>query len=158
MVSDLLLGKERDFLSLPMSYSNGDKQYTEDFRKDSSITREENAAFIAIEESKGINQEYLIPSAITNLERKIKNDRYHLEGSEGAIDLLKSGQISAAYTEILSKSENLDNAFKSRRVHRRDLSLGRQQSRNQCSKHSKKHHGKRKCTKGSCREAGNRHS
>ena len=112
MVSDLLLGKERDFLSLPMSYSNGDKQYTEDFRKDSSITREENAAFIAIEESKGINQEYLIPSAITNLERKIKNDRYHLEGSEGAIDLLKSGQISAAYTEILSKSENLDNASK----------------------------------------------
>ena len=112
MVSDLLLGKERDFLSLPMSYSNGDKQYTEDFRKDSSITREENAAFIAIEESKGINQEYLIPSAITNLERKIKNDRYHLEGSEGAIDLLKSGQISAAYTEILSKSENLDNALK----------------------------------------------
>ena len=112
MVSDLLLGKERDFLSLPMSYSNGDKQYTEDFRKDSSITREENAAFIAIEESKGINQEYLIPSAITNLERKIKNDRYHLEGSEGAIDLLKSGQISAAYTEVLSKSENLDNASK----------------------------------------------
>ena len=112
MVSDLLLGKERDFLSLPMSYSNGDKQYTEDFRKDSSITREENAAFIAIEESKGINQEYLIPSALTNLERKIKNDRYHLEGSEGAIDLLKSGQISAAYTEILSKSENLDNASK----------------------------------------------
>ena len=112
MVSDLLSGKERDFLSLPMSYSNGDKQYTEDFRKDSSITREENAAFIAIEESKGINQEYLIPSAITNLERKIKNDRYHLEGSEGAIDLLKSGQISAAYTEILSKSENLDNASK----------------------------------------------
>ena len=112
MVSDLLSGKERDFLSLPMSYSNGDKQYTEEFRKDSSITREENAAFIAIEESKGINQEYLIPSAITNLERKIKNDRYHLEGSEGAIDLLKSGQISAAYTEILSKSENLDNASK----------------------------------------------
>ena len=112
MVSDLLSGKERDFLSLPMSYSNGDKQYTEDFRKDSSITREENAAFIAIEESKGLNQEYLIPSAITNLERKIKNDRYHLEGSEGAIDLLKSGQISAAYTEILSKSENLDNASK----------------------------------------------
>ena len=112
MVSDLLLGKERDFLSLPMSYSNGDKQYTEDFRKDRSITREENAAFIAIEESKGINQEYLIPSAITNLERKIKNDRYHLEGSEGAIDLLKSGQISAAYTEVLSKSENLDNASK----------------------------------------------
>lgn len=112
MVSDLLLGKERDFLSLPMSYSNGDKQYTEDFRKDSSITREENAAFIAIEESKGINQEYLIPSAITNLERKIKNDRYHLEGSEGAIDLLKSGQISAVYTEVLSKSENLDNASK----------------------------------------------
>ena len=112
MVSDLLLGKERDFLSLPMSYSNGDKQYTEDFRKDSSITREENAAFIAIEESKGLNQEYLIPSAITNLERKIKNDRYHLEGSEGAIDLLKSGQISAAYTEVLSKSENLDNASK----------------------------------------------
>ena len=112
MVSDLLLGNERDFLSLPMSYSNGDKQYTEDFRKDSSITREENAAFIAIEESKGINQEYLIPSAITNLERKIKNDRYHLEGSEGAIDLLKSGQISAAYTEVLSKSENLDNASK----------------------------------------------
>ena len=112
MVSDLLLGKERDFLSLPMSYSNGDKQYTEDFRKDSSITREENAAFIAIEESKGINQEYLIPSAITNLERRIKNDRYHLEGSEGAIDLLKSGQISAAYTEVLSKSENLDNASK----------------------------------------------
>ena len=112
MVSDLLSGKERDFLSLPMSYSNGDKQYTEDFRKDSSITREENAAFIAIEESKGINQEYLIPSAITNLERKIKNDRYHLEGSEGAIDLLKSGQISASYTEVLSKSENLDNASK----------------------------------------------
>ena len=112
MVSDLLLGKERDFLSLPMSYSNGDKQYTKDFRKDSSITREENAAFIAIEESKGINQEYLISSAITNLERKIKNDRYHLEGSEGAIDLLKSGQISAAYTEVLSKSENLDNASK----------------------------------------------
>ena len=112
MVSDLLSGKERDFLSLPMSYSNGDKQYTEDFRKDSSITREENAAFIAIEESKGINQEYLIPSAITNLERKIKNDRYHLEGSEGAIDLLKSGQISAAYTEVLSKSEDLDNASK----------------------------------------------
>ena len=112
MVSDLLSGKERDFLSLPMSYSNGDKQYTEDFRKDSSITREENAAFIAIEESKGINQEYLIPSAITNLERKIKNDRYHLEGSEGAINLLKSGQISAAYTEVLSKSENLDNASK----------------------------------------------
>ena len=112
MVSDLLLGKERDFLSLPMSYSNGDKQYTEDFRKDSSITKEENAAFIAIEESKGINQEYLIPSAITNLERKIKNDRYNLEGSEGAIDLLKSGQISAAYTEVLSKSENLDNASK----------------------------------------------
>ena len=112
MVSDLLSGKERDFLSLPMSYSNGDKQYTEDFRKDSSITKEENAAFIAIEESKGINQEYLIPSAITNLERKIKNDRYHLEGSEGAIDLLKSGQISAAYTEVLSKSENLDNASK----------------------------------------------
>ena len=112
MVSDLLSGKERDFLSLPMSYSNGDKQYTEDFRKDSSITREENATFIAIEESKGINQEYLIPSAITNLERKIKNDRYHLEGSEGAIDLLKSGQISAAYTEVLSKSENLDNASK----------------------------------------------
>ena len=112
MVSDLLSGKERDFLSLPMSYSNGDKQYTEDFRKDSSITREENAAFIAIEESKGINQEYLIPSAITNLERKIKNDRYHLEGSEGAIDLLRSGQISAAYTEVLSKSENLDNASK----------------------------------------------
>ena len=112
MVSDLLLGKERDFLSLPMSYSNGDKQYTEEFRKDSSITREENAAFIAIEESKGINQEYLIPSAITNLERKIKNDRYHLEGSEGAIDLLKSGQISAAYTEVLSKSETLDNASK----------------------------------------------
>ena len=112
MVSDLLSGKERDSLSLPMSYSNGDKQYTEDFRKDSSITREENAAFIAIEESKGINQEYLIPSAITNLERKIKNDRYHLEGSEGAIDLLKSGQISAAYTEVLSKSENLDNASK----------------------------------------------
>ena len=105
-------GKERDFLSLPMSYSNGDKQYTEDFRKDSSITREENAAFIAIEESKGINQEYLIPSAITNLERKIKNDRYHLEGSEGAIDLLKSGQISAAYTEVFIKSENLDNASK----------------------------------------------
>ena len=112
MVSDLLLGKERDFLSLPMSYSNGDKQYTEDFRKDSSITKEENAAFIAIEESKGINQEYLIPSSITNLERKIKNDRYHLEGSEGAIDLLKSGQISAVYTEVLSKSENLDNASK----------------------------------------------
>lgn len=112
MVSDLLSGKERDFLSLPMSYSNGDKQYTKDFRKDSSITREENAAFIAIEESKGLNQEYLIPSAITNLERKIKNDRYHLEGSEGAIDLLKSGQISAAYTEVLSKSENLDNASK----------------------------------------------
>ena len=112
MVSDLLSGKEKDFLSLPISYSNGDKQYTEDFRKDSSITREENAAFIAIEESKGINQEYLIPSAITNLERKIKNDRYHLEGSEGAIDLLKSGQISAAYTEVLSKSENLDNASK----------------------------------------------
>ena len=112
MVSDLLSGKERDFLSLPMSYSNGDKQYTEDFRKDSSITREENAAFIAIEESKGINQEYLIPSAITNLERKIKNDRYHLEGSEGAIDLLKSGQISAAYTAVLSKSENLDNDSK----------------------------------------------
>ena len=112
MVSDLLSGKERDFLSLPMSYSNGDKQYTENFRKDSSITREENAAFIAIEESKGINQEYLIPSAITNLERKKKNDRYHLEGSEGAIDLLKSGQISAAYTEVLSKSENLDNASK----------------------------------------------
>ena len=112
MVSDLLSGKERDFLSLPMSYSNGDKQYTEDFRKDSSITREENAAFIAIEESKGINQAYLIPSAITNLERKIKNDRYHLEGSEGAIDLLKSGQISAAYTEVLSKSEKLDNASK----------------------------------------------
>lgn len=112
MVSDLLSGKEKDFLSLPISYSNGDKQYTEDFRKDSSITREENAAFIAIEESKGINQEYLIPSAITNLERKIKNDRYHLEGSEGAIDLLKSGQISAAYTEVLSKSEKLDNASK----------------------------------------------
>ena len=83
-----------------------------DFRKRQFITREENAAFIAIEESKGINQEYLIPSAITNLERKIKNDRYHLEGSEGAIDLLKSGQISAAYTEVLSKSENLDNASK----------------------------------------------
>lgn len=72
MVSDLLSGKERDFLSLPMSYSNGDKQYTEVLSKSENL---DNASKVeeSIEEtslSEDSNPETNVASIAKNIMEK----------------------------------------------------------------------------------------
>lgn len=83
---------------------------------DHVISDEAFAAAWALESSMGISKHDLSKNAVAVLKDHIDTTEYYgeptLNGSKGGIELLQSGKVSAAYTEILSKSENLDNASK----------------------------------------------
>lgn len=79
-------------------------------------------ALSALESSKGIPEEGIIPNAISTLKNRVRNSEYFgydlKEGVKEAIDILESGKITAAYTVTdkheeaqtvsLSKPEELD--------------------------------------------------
>lgn len=79
-------------------------------------------ALLALESSKGIPEEGIIPNAISTLKNRVRNSEYFgydlKEGVKEAIDILESGKITAAYTVTdkneesktvsLSKPEELD--------------------------------------------------
>lgn len=83
---------------------------------DHVISDEAFAAAWALESSMGISKHDLSKNAVAVLKDHIDTTEYYgeptLNGSKGGIELLQSGKVSAAYTEVLSKSENLDNASK----------------------------------------------
>lgn len=83
---------------------------------DHVISDEAFAAAWALETSMGISKHDLSKNAVAVLKNHIDTTEYYgeatLNGSKGGIELLQSGKVSAAYTEVLSKSENLDNASK----------------------------------------------
>ncbi|WP_424050240.1 zincin-like metallopeptidase domain-containing protein [Prevotella melaninogenica] len=83
---------------------------------DHVISDEAFAAAWALESSMGISKHDLSKNAVAVLKNHIDTTEYYgeatLNGSKGGIELLQSGKVSAAYTEVLSKSENLDNASK----------------------------------------------
>ena len=83
---------------------------------DHVISDEAFAAAWALESSMGISKHDLSKNAVAVLNDHIATTEYYgkptLNGSKGGIELLQSGKVSAAYTEVLSKSENLDNASK----------------------------------------------
>lgn len=83
---------------------------------DHVISDEAFAAAWALESSMGISKHNLSKNAVAVLKDHIDTTEYYgeptLNGSKGGIELLQSGKVSAAYTEVLSKSENLDNASK----------------------------------------------
>lgn len=59
-------------------------------------------ALSALEDSKGISEEGIIPNAISTLKNRVRNSEYFgydlKEGVKEAIDILESGKITAAYT------------------------------------------------------------
>lgn len=83
---------------------------------DHVISDEAFAAAWALESSMGISKHDLSKNAVAVLKDHIDTTEYYgeptLNGSKGGIELLQSGKVSAAYTEVLSKSETLDNASK----------------------------------------------
>lgn len=83
---------------------------------DHVISDEAFAAAWALQSSMGISKHDLSKNAVAVLKDHIDTTEYYgeptLNGSKGGIELLQSGKVSAAYTEVLSKSENLDNASK----------------------------------------------
>lgn len=83
---------------------------------DHVISDEAFAAAWALETSMGISKHDLSKNAVAVLKNHIDTTEYYGEptfnGSKGGIELLQSGKVSATYTEVLSKSENLDNASK----------------------------------------------
>ena len=83
---------------------------------DHVISDEAFAAAWALESSMGISKHDLSKNAVAILNNHIATTEYYgeptLNGSKEGIELLQSGKVSAAYTEVLSKSENLDNASK----------------------------------------------
>ena len=83
---------------------------------DHVISDEAFAAAWALETSMGISKHDLSKNAVVVLKNHIDTTEYYgeptLNGSKGGIELLQSGKVSATYTEVLSKSENLDNASK----------------------------------------------
>ena len=83
---------------------------------DHVISDEAFAAAWALQSSMGISKHDLSKNAVAVLKDYIDTTEYYgeptLNGSKGGIELLQSGKVSAAYTEVLSKSENLDNASK----------------------------------------------
>lgn len=65
-------------------------------------------ALSALESSKGIPEEGIIPNAISTLKNRVRNSEYFgydlKEGVKEAIDILESGKITAAYT-VTDKNE-----------------------------------------------------
>lgn len=117
--STILLQKENQEVDL--SFTIDGKQwdnYNEVMqgKSDHSISDEAFAAAWALETSMGISKHDLSKNAVAVLKNHIDTTEYYgeptLNGSKGGIELLQSGKVSAAYTEVLSKSENLDNASK----------------------------------------------
>ena len=117
--STILLQKENQEVDL--SFTIDGKQwdnYNEVMqgKSDHSISDEAFAAAWALESSMGISKHDLSKNAVAVLKDHIDTTEYYgeptLNGSKGGIELLQSGKVSAAYTEVLSKSENLDNASK----------------------------------------------
>ena len=117
--STILLQKENQEVDL--SFTIDGKQwdnYNEVMqgKSDHSISDEAFAAAWALESSMGISKHDLSKNAVAVLKNHIDTTEYYgeatLNGSKGGIELLQSGKVSAAYTEVLSKSENLDNASK----------------------------------------------
>ena len=117
--STILLQKENQEVDL--SFTIDGKQwdnYDEIMQGNSDhvISDEAFAAAWALESSMGISKHDLSKNAVAVLKDHIDTTEYYgeptLNGSKGGIELLQSGKVSAAYTEVLSKSENLDNASK----------------------------------------------
>lgn len=117
--STILLQKENQEVDL--SFTIDGKQwdnYNEVMqgKSDHSISDEAFAAAWALDTSMGISKHDLSKNAVAVLKNHIDTTEYYgeatLNGSKGGIELLQSGKVSAAYTEVLSKSENLDNASK----------------------------------------------
>ena len=117
--STILLQKENQEVGL--SFTIDGKQwdnYDEVMQgnSDHSISDEAFAAAWALDTSMGISKHDLSKNAVAVLKNHIDTTEYYgeatLNGSKGGIELLQSGKVSAAYTEVLSKSENLDNASK----------------------------------------------
>ena len=117
--STILLQKENQEVGL--SFTIDGKQwdnYDEVMQGNSDhvISDEAFAAAWALETSMGISKQDLSKNAVAFLKDHIATTEYYgeptLNGSKEGIELLQSGKVSAAYTEVLSKSENLDNASK----------------------------------------------
>ena len=117
--STILLQKENQEVDL--SFTIDGKQwdnYNEVMQGNSDhvISDEAFAAAWALQSSMGISKHDLSKNAVAVLKDHIDTTEYYgkptLNGSKGGIELLQSGKVSAAYTEVLSKSENLDNASK----------------------------------------------
>ena len=117
--STILLQKENQEVGL--SFTIDGKQwdnYNEVMQGNSDhvISDEAFAAAWALQSSMGISKHDLSKNAVAVLKDHIDTTEYYgkptLNGSKGGIELLQSGKVSAAYTEVLSKSENLDNASK----------------------------------------------
>lgn len=117
--STILLQKENQEVGL--SFTIDGKQwdnYDEIMQgnSDHPISEEAFAAAWALESSMGISKQDLSKNAVAFLKDHIATTEYYgeptLNGSKEGIELLQSGKVSAAYTEVLSKSENLDNASK----------------------------------------------
>ena len=117
--STILLQKENQEVGL--SFTIDGKQwdnYDEIMQgnSDHPISEEAFAAAWALQSSMGISKHDLSKNAVAVLKDHIDTTEYYgeatLNGSKGGIELLQSGKVSAAYTEVLSKSENLDNASK----------------------------------------------
>ena len=117
--STILLQKENQEVGL--SFTIDGKQwdnYDEIMQGNSDhvISDEAFAAAWALQSSMGISKHDLSKNAVAVLKDHIDTTEYYgeptLNGSKGGIELLQSGKVSAAYTEVLSKSENLDNASK----------------------------------------------
>ena len=117
--STILLQKENQEVGL--SFTIDGKQwdnYNEVMQGNSNhvISDEAFAAAWALQSSMGISKHDLSKNAVAVLKDHIDTTEYYgkptLNGSKGGIELLQSGKVSAAYTEVLSKSENLDNASK----------------------------------------------
>lgn len=117
--STILLQKENQEVDL--SFTIDGKQwdnYDEIMQGNSDhvISDEAFAAAWALQSSMGISKHDLSTNAVAVLKDHIDTTEYYgeptLNGSKGGIELLQSGKVSAAYTEVLSKSENLDNASK----------------------------------------------
>ena len=117
--STILLQKENQEVGL--SFTIDGKQwdnYNEVMQgnSDHSISDEAFVAAWALQSSMGISKHDLSKNAVAILKDPIATTEHYgtltLNGSKGGIELLQSGKVSAAYTEVLSKSENLDNASK----------------------------------------------
>lgn len=117
--STILLQKENQEVGL--SFTIDGKQwdnYDEIMQGNSDhvISDEAFAAAWALQSSMGISKHDLSKNAVAVLKDHIDTTEYYgeptLNGSKGGIELLQSGKVSAAYTEVLSKSETLDNASK----------------------------------------------